>query len=154
MHQRSNQPLVQLTEVSKSFGSTVAVQALDLAIYAGDFLAILGPSGCGKTTLLNMIAGFLRPDSGTIEIAGDDVTGLGPERRPTNMVFQSYGLFPHMTVRQNIAYGLKIRRAAKAEIECQVVETVDLVHLEGLGRNDGLISSREARRSGSRSPAR
>ena len=69
MHQRSKQPLVQLTGISKSFGSTVAVQTLDLAIYAGDFLAILGPSGCGKTTLLNMIAGFLRPDSGTIEIA-------------------------------------------------------------------------------------
>ena len=79
-----------------------------------------------------MIAGFLRPDSGTIEIAGTDVTRLGPERRPTNMVFQSYGLFPHMTVRQNIAYGLKIRRAAKAEIERQVTEIVDLVHLEGL----------------------
>ena len=107
MRQRSDQPLVQLTGISKSFGSTAAVQALDLAIYAGDFLAILGPSGCGKTTLLNMIAGFLRPDSGRIEIAGTDVTRLGPERRPTNMVFQSYGLFPHMTVRQNIAYGLK-----------------------------------------------
>ena len=132
MHQRSDQPLVQLTGISKSFGSTVAVQTLDLAIYAGDFLAILGPSGCGKTTLLNMIAGFLRPDSGTIEIAGTDVTRLGPERRPTNMVFQSYGLFPHMTVRQNIAYGLRIRRAAKAEIEKQVTEIVDLVHLEGL----------------------
>ncbi len=132
MHQRSNQPLVQLTGVSKSFGSTVAVRSLDLAIYAGDFLAILGPSGCGKTTLLNMIAGFLRPDSGSIEIAGSDVTRLGPERRPTNMVFQSYGLFPHMTVRQNIAYGLRIRRAAKPEIERQVGEIVDLVHLEGL----------------------
>ena len=84
MHQRSDQPLVQLTGISKSFGSTVAVQTLDLAIYAGDFLAILGPSGCGKTTLLNMIAGFLRPDSGTIEIAGTDVTRLGPSvGRPT-----------------------------------------------------------------------
>lgn len=147
MHQRSNHPLVRLTGISKSFGTTVAVHPLDLTIHAGDFLAILGPSGCGKTTLLNMIAGFLRPDSGTIEIAGTDVTRLGPERRPTNMVFQNYGLFPHMTVRQNIAYGPKIRKKPKAEIERRVAEIIELVHLDGLEeRRVNQLSGGEAQR--------
>ena len=93
------EPLVRLTNVSKSFGDVQAVRPLDLTIERGDFYAILGPSGCGKTTLLNLIGGFLLPSSGTIEIAGQDVTRIGPERRPTNMVFQGYGLFPHMSVR-------------------------------------------------------
>ena len=124
--------LVRLTDVSKSFGGVAAVRPLDIAIRRGDFYAILGPSGCGKTTLLNLIAGFLLPDSGIVEIAGKDVTRLGPERRPTNMVFQGYGLFPHMTVRQNIAYGLRIRKTPAAEIERRVKEVIKLVRLEGL----------------------
>jgi ABC-type Fe3+/spermidine/putrescine transport system ATPase subunit len=125
-------PLVKLSGVRKSYGPVVAVQPLDLTIQAGDLLAILGPSGCGKTTLLNMIAGFVTPDAGTIEIAGADVTRLGPERRPTNMVFQGYGLFPHMTVSQNIAYGPRLRRDSREEIERQVREVVRLVDLGGL----------------------
>ncbi|MCZ6721028.1 MAG: ATP-binding cassette domain-containing protein, partial [Proteobacteria bacterium] len=95
--------LVRLRNISKHFGKVVAVEPLDLDIHQSDFLAILGPSGCGKTTLLRLIGGFLQPTSGSVEIAGEDVTRKGPERRPTNMVFQGYGLFPHMTVRQNIA---------------------------------------------------
>ena len=140
-------PLVRLKGVSKAFAEVVAVKPLDLEIRAGDFLAILGPSGCGKTTLLNMIAGFIRPDSGTIEIAGAEVTNLGPERRPTNMVFQSYGLFPHMTVRQNIAYGLRIAKTPPDEIERRVKEVVDLVHLEGLENRSVLnLSGGQAQR--------
>ena len=114
------------------FGDIVAVHPLDLAIYHGDFLAILGPSGCGKTTLLNMIAGFLFPNSGSIEIDGRDVTHIGPDQRPTNMVFQGYALFPHMTLRQNVAYGLKISKTPPSEIEARVDEMIELVHLEGL----------------------
>lgn len=125
-------PLVQLTGVAKTYGATVAVQPLDLSIHAGDLLAILGPSGCGKTTLLNMIAGFVTPDAGTIEISGTDVTRLGPERRPTNMVFQGYGLFPHMNVVQNIAYGPRIRRTPRDEIDRQVKDVIRLVDLGGL----------------------
>ncbi|MGE0006227.1 MAG: ABC transporter ATP-binding protein [Parvibaculaceae bacterium] len=104
---------------------------LDLEIRNGDFLAILGPSGCGKTTLLNLIAGFLLPDTGTVAIGDTDVTQLGPERRPTNIVVQGYGLFPHMTVFQNIAYGLHIRKISPTEIAARVKEMVELVHLEG-----------------------
>ena len=126
------EPLVRLTNVSKSFGDVQAVRPLDLTIERGDFYAILGPSGCGKTTLLNLIGGFLLPSSGTIEIAGQDVTRIGPERRPTNMVFQGYGLFPHMSVRQNIAYGPRVQNAPRHEINERVREVIELVHLEGL----------------------
>lgn len=122
--------LVRLTGLSKTFGHSVAVHPLDLDIEAGDFLAILGPSGCGKTTLLRMIGGFETPTTGEVEISGKIVTRLGPERRPTNMVFQSYGLFPHMTVRQNVAYGLKLKRIESGKIDDQVDETLRLVHLE------------------------
>ena len=124
--------LLRLRNVSKTFGRTVAVKPVDLEIHRGDFFAILGPSGCGKTTLLRMIGGFVEPTSGTIEIAGKDVTGLGPERRPTNMVFQGYGLFPHMTVKQNVAYGLRIAGLPKPEIAERTREALALVHLEEL----------------------
>lgn len=126
-----SEPLVRLKGVSKKFAEVAAVHPLDLSIHHGDFLAILGPSGCGKTTLLNMIAGFLYPEAGSIEIDGRDVTRVPPDRRPTNMVFQSYGLFPHMTVGQNIAYGLRAAKTAEAEIKERVRETVQLVHLDG-----------------------
>lgn len=125
-------PIVRLAAVSKKFGEVTAVRPLDLVIYRGDFLAILGPSGCGKTTLLNLIAGFLIPDSGSISIADKDMTRIGPEHRPTNMVFQSYGLFPHMTVRQNIAYGLRIARIPSSELNSRVSDVLDLVDLRGL----------------------
>jgi len=125
--------LVKLRGVGKTYGATVAVHPLDLDIAAGDFLAILGPSGCGKTTLLRMMGGFAMPSTGTIEIAGRDVTRDGPEKRPTNMVFQGYGLFPHMNVRQNIAYGLKLGRIAESEIERRVGEMLRLVRLDAYG---------------------
>src|SRR5262245_10822844 len=124
--------LLRLRNVSKTFGKTFAVRPVDLEIHRGDFFAILGPSGCGKTTLLRMIGGFAEPTSGRIEIAGKDVTGLGPERRPTNMVFQGYGLFPHMTVKQNVAYGLRIAKLPKAEIAERTSDALELVHLEEL----------------------
>ena len=122
--------LVRLSGLSKTFGTSVAVHPLDFEIEAGDFLAILGPSGCGKTTLLRMIGGFEVPTSGRIEIEGREVTRLGPEKRPTNMVFQGYGLFPHMNVRQNVAYGLKLKGVPREEIAGQVGEVLRLVHLE------------------------
>ena len=122
--------LVRLTGLTKSFRQTVAVHPLDLEIAAGDFLAILGPSGCGKTTLLRMMGGFETPTAGRVEIEGKDVTKMGPERRPTNMVFQGYGLFPHMNVRQNVGYGLKLRKLAPAEARARVDEMLQLVHLQ------------------------
>src|SRR3954452_10393119 len=109
-------PLLRLAGLSRSYGTLVAVHPLDLDVEAGSFTAILGPSGCGKSTLLRIIAGFVEPTGGRVLIAGDDVTRLGPERRPTNMVFQGYGLFPHMTVAQNIAFGLSIAKRPREEI--------------------------------------
>jgi ABC-type Fe3+/spermidine/putrescine transport system ATPase subunit len=124
--------MVRLRGVARRFGVLDAVHRLDLEIHRGDFLAILGPSGCGKTTLLRVIGGFLAPSRGTIEIDGIDVTGLGPERRPTNMVFQGYGLFPHMNVRQNISYGLRLAKRPRPEIERRVGEIAALGRIEEL----------------------
>jgi ABC-type Fe3+/spermidine/putrescine transport system ATPase subunit len=147
VNNNTDHPLVQLIGVTKKFGHTVAVHPLELTIAAGDFLAILGPSGCGKTTLLNMIAGFMLPDSGTIEIDGLDVTRRGPERRPTNMVFLGYGLFPHMNVRQNVAYGLRLRKMPRAEIDQRVKEIIELVDLKGFeDRNVNQLSGGEMQR--------
>ena len=124
--------LVRLRGLAKRFASVEAVRPLDLEIRAGDFFAILGPSGCGKTTLLRMIGGFVPPTAGTVEIDGADVTRLGPERRPANMVFQGFGLFPHMNVRQNVAYGLRIAKVGRAEIDERVGEVIRLVRLREL----------------------
>ncbi|MBS0563264.1 MAG: ABC transporter ATP-binding protein [Proteobacteria bacterium] len=123
-------PLVRLSGLAKDYGEVRAVHPLDLAFEDGDFLAILGPSGCGKTTLLRMLGGFVEPSAGRIEIAGQDVTALAPEKRPTNMVFQGYGLFPHMSVRQNIGYGLRLRGLPRAEVDARVEEMIALVRLE------------------------
>ena len=124
--------LVRLKGLSRRFGPVEAVRPLDLEIRAGDVFAILGPSGCGKTTLLRMIGGFIAPTTGAVEIDGADVTRLGPERRPANMVFQGFGLFPHMNVRQNVAYGLRIAKVDRAEIDERVGEIIRLVRLEEL----------------------
>jgi len=124
-------PLVRLSGLAKDYGGVRAVHPLDLSFEDGDFLAILGPSGCGKTTLLRMLGGFVVPSAGRIEIAGQDVTGLPPEKRATNMVFQGYGLFPHMSVRQNIGYGLRLRGVPKAEVDAQVEEMIALVRKTG-----------------------
>ncbi|MFN8829548.1 MAG: ABC transporter ATP-binding protein [Labrys sp. (in: a-proteobacteria)] len=123
---------VGLQGVSKKYGQVSAVRPLDLDIFENDFLAILGPSGCGKTTLLRMIGGFIAPSSGQIRVRGTDVTQSPPERRPTNMVFQGYGLFPHMTVRQNISYGLKLKRLPPQEVRARVDRMLDLTKLGDL----------------------
>jgi ABC-type Fe3+/spermidine/putrescine transport system ATPase subunit len=123
-------PVVRVRGLAKSYGRVPAVHPLDLDIGAGEFCVILGPSGCGKSTLLRMLAGFVAPTAGRIEIDGRDVTGLGPEQRPTNMVFQSYGLFPHMTVAGNVAFGLVIARRPRTEIEERVRQALALVRLE------------------------
>lgn len=140
MHNEDTQSrdLVVLSGVTKTFGHHTAVYPLDLTVRRGEFLAILGPSGCGKTTLLRMIGGFVQPTEGTISINGQDVTHVNPENRPTNMVFQGYGLFPHMTVRQNIAYGLHIKKTPRPEIDDRVVKAMDLVHLGDFG--DRMVS--------------
>jgi ABC-type Fe3+/spermidine/putrescine transport system ATPase subunit len=124
-------PLLDLLGVAKQFGGAPAVHPLSLTVDAGDFCAILGPSGCGKSTLLRMIGGFLAPDAGRILIDGVDVTDLPPERRPTNMVFQGYGLFPHLTVAQNVGFGLSLQRLPRGQIAARVADALALVRLTG-----------------------
>jgi putrescine transport system ATP-binding protein len=127
-------PYVRLIDLRKSFAGHVAVDGLSLNIYRGEFFALLGPSGCGKTTLLRLLAGFETPDAGRIEIEGVDMAQVPPYRRPVNMMFQSYALFPHMTVEQNIAFGLKQDRVPHAEIATRVAEMLDLVRMAPLAR--------------------
>jgi spermidine/putrescine transport system ATP-binding protein/putrescine transport system ATP-binding protein len=107
---------LSLRSVAKRFGDVVALHHVDLDIERGEFFTLLGPSGCGKTTLLRIIGGFERPSEGSVLIDGRDVTGAPPESRPSNMVFQSYALFPHMTVAENVAYGLRTARVRGAEV--------------------------------------
>jgi putrescine transport system ATP-binding protein len=126
-------PLLRIEAVSKRFGDVAAVDDLSLDIYAAEFFALLGPSGCGKTTLLRLLAGFEAPDEGRIMLAGRDIAGTPPYRRPVNMMFQSYALFPHLTVAGNIAFGLRQDRLPKHEIAARVDEMLALVRLEGLG---------------------
>ena len=122
-------PSVELVEVSKRFGDLLAVDSLNLQLSPGEFFTLLGPSGCGKTTTLRMIAGFEQPDEGSIRIEGDDVAGLPPHRRPTNTVFQSYALFPHMNVEDNVAFGLRRKHVAKGEIGQRVAAELERVGL-------------------------
>lgn len=126
-------PIIEVQGVTKRFGPVVAVDDVSLAIAEGEFFALLGPSGCGKTTLLRMLAGFETPTKGRILIDGEDYTRTPPNRRPVNMVFQSYAVFPHMTVSENIAYGLKMDGVRAAERRERVAEALALVQLEGLG---------------------
>jgi len=120
-------------ELSKSYGTVRALDATDLSIGAGEFLTLLGPSGSGKTTLLNLIAGYVDPSSGSIRIGERDVTHLPARHRNIGMVFQNYALFPHMTVAQNLAYGLEARRLPRAEIARRVEAVLSLVQLDGFG---------------------
>jgi putrescine transport system ATP-binding protein len=126
-------PLLRLEAVSKTFGGFVAVDQVSLDIYEREFFALLGPSGCGKTTLLRMLAGFEQPSGGRILLDGVDLAGVPPHRRPVNMMFQNYALFPHLTVEGNIAFGLKQEGLAKSEIAARVGEMLALVKLEGFG---------------------
>ncbi|MBI5812679.1 MAG: ABC transporter ATP-binding protein [Meiothermus silvanus] len=123
---------VRLEGIRKRFGDTVAVAGVDLEIQSGEFFSLLGPSGCGKTTLLRMIAGFDAPDEGRILIAGQDMLGVPPYRLPVNTVFQNYALFPHLTVEQNIAFGLRMKRMPKDQIAKRVGWALELVNMQGL----------------------
>ena len=125
----TQQPLIDIKSVTKTFGSFTAVDQVSLKIYEREFFALLGPSGCGKTTLMRMIAGFEQPTSGTISLAGDDLSGVPPHKRNVNMMFQSYALFPHMTVEKNIAFGLEMDGLPKADIATRVEEMLRLVKL-------------------------
>ncbi|MEV8546825.1 ABC transporter ATP-binding protein [Streptomyces sp. NPDC051572] len=124
---------IRLRDLCKSFGQTQAVAGVDLDIVDGEFFSMLGPSGSGKTTVLRMIAGFEPPTSGTIELAGKDVTGLAPFERDVHTVFQDYALFPHMTLEQNVAYGLKVRKVPKAERLERARKALADVRLEDFG---------------------
>ena len=123
------EPFIKLRSVSKKFDEFTAVDNIDLDIYKGELFSLLGGSGCGKTTLLRMLAGFETPSSGTIHIDGVDMTEVPPYDRPINMMFQSYALFPHMTVEQNVAYGLKRDKIPKNEIKRRVEEILSMVEL-------------------------
>ena len=130
----SAKPFVKIRDVTKKFGDVQAVNHVSLDIYKGELFCLLGGSGSGKSTLLRMLAGFEAPTAGTIEIDGQDMTGVAPYNRPVNMMFQSYALFPHMSVEQNIAYGLKRDHLPKAEIGDRVAELLSLVKLQDYGK--------------------
>ena len=124
--------IISIRNVTKRFGSAVtAVDNVSLDIQEGEFFALLGPSGCGKTTLLRMVAGFENPTEGRIFIDAQDMSGVDPNHRPVNMVFQSYAVFPHMTVAKNAGYGLKVTGVPRTEIEERVAEALSLVKLSG-----------------------
>jgi putrescine transport system ATP-binding protein len=149
-------PLLRIEGVTKKFGPFRAVEKLSLDIRAGEFFALLGPSGCGKTTLLRMLAGFETPDEGRILLGGSDIAPVMPHERPVNMMFQNYALFPHLTVRDNIAFGLKRAGMARAEIATRVAEMTALVKLEGMEKRkpDQLSGGQRQRVALARSLAR
>ena len=124
-------PAVEVRGLSKNYGRVAALRSVDLSIAAGEYFVLLGPSGGGKTTLLRLLGGFLKPSAGSVRLAGRDVSGLPPNRRPTGMVFQSYALFPHMTVAGNVGYGLKLKKLPPEEIDRQVQAALAQVSLQG-----------------------
>jgi putative spermidine/putrescine transport system ATP-binding protein len=141
--------IVRLAAVRKSYKDVVAVERVDLEVRRGEFFTLLGPSGSGKTTSLRLIAGFEKPDSGLIELNGADVTGLPPYDRDINTVFQDYALFPHMTVAENIAYGLQAKRVPRDEIKPRVAEALRMVRLENFGeRSPAQLSGGQRQRVG------
>ena len=126
-------PAIKLTGLRKSFGTVEAVAGIDLEIADGEFFSMLGPSGSGKTTVLRLIAGFELPTAGTVELSGEDVTGLAPFDRDVNTVFQDYALFPHMSVLENVEYGLKVRRVSRSQRRERALAALSSVQLEGFG---------------------
>jgi ABC-type Fe3+/spermidine/putrescine transport system ATPase subunit len=138
---------LRLESVAKSFGPVMALEPTDLAVAEGEFLTLLGPSGSGKTTILNICAGYLEPSAGRLHVGGRDITALPPRRRNMGMVFQNYALFPHMTVFENVAYGLRVRRIARAELLRRVSEALRLVRLDGFAeRMIGQLSGGQQQR--------
>ncbi|MCF6369589.1 ABC transporter ATP-binding protein [Rhizobium halophilum] len=141
------QPFIRFENITKKYGDFIAVSNLSLDIYEREFFSLLGPSGCGKTTLMRMLAGFEEPTEGRILLQGNDISGVPPYRRPTNMMFQSYALFPHMTVEKNIAFGLEQDKLSKGEIEGRVQEMLKLVKLEEFAkRKPGQLSGGQRQR--------
>jgi putative spermidine/putrescine transport system ATP-binding protein len=126
-------PAVRLRGIRRVFGDVVAIEDLDLDIAAGEFFTLLGPSGSGKTTTLRVIAGFEQPDAGTVELAGRDVTRVAPSERDVNTVFQDYALFPHMTVQENVEYGLRVKGAARRDRRLKATEVLERVRLPHVG---------------------
>jgi putative spermidine/putrescine transport system ATP-binding protein len=124
---------LELIDLTKTFGSTPAVESIHLSVAAGELVAFLGPSGCGKTTTLRMVAGFVEPTAGVVRVQGRDITDLAPNKRDMGMVFQSYALFPHMTVDRNVAFGLHARGVPRGEIAPRVAAALELVGLSGFG---------------------
>jgi putrescine transport system ATP-binding protein len=149
-------PLLRIEAVAKKFGNFRAVDHISLDIRSGEFFALLGPSGCGKTTLLRMLAGFEAPDEGRILLDGRDIAHVLPHQRPVNMMFQSYALFPHLSVRDNIAFGLRRTRMVRADIDTRVAEMMALVKLDGLEKRkpDQLSGGQKQRVALARSLAR
>ena len=127
-----NKPIIELRGVAKYYGATAALHNINLEIANGEFLTLLGPSGCGKTTILRLISGFEHPSKGELLLQGRDITATAPENRQVNTVFQNYALFPHMSVWDNVAFGLKMQRKPKSEITLRVAEALRRVHLEKL----------------------
>ena len=141
------QPIISIRNLSKRFGGVVAVDSVSVDIAPNEFFALLGPSGCGKTTLLRMLAGLERPSEGEIVIDGQDMALTPPNQRPVNMVFQSYAVFPHMTVEQNVGYGLKVTGTARPEIAARVAEALAMVQLAELaGRRPDQLSGGQRQR--------
>jgi putative spermidine/putrescine transport system ATP-binding protein len=138
---------IRLRGLRKSYGEVVALGGIDLEVRAGEFFTLLGPSGSGKTTSLRLISGFERPDAGTVELAGEDVTNLPPHERNVNTVFQDYALFPHMSVGENVAYGLRVKKVPKPEREQRVAEALAMVRLDGYeGRRPSQLSGGQRQR--------
>src|SRR4051794_2971687 len=152
----ASEPLLRIEGVAKTFGTFRAVDGVSLDIKTGEFFALLGPSGCGKTTLLRMLAGFEAPDQGRILLGGKDIAQALPHERPINMMFQNYALFPHLSVRDNIAFGLKRAGMARADIATRVAEMVALVKLDGMEKRkpDQLSGGQRQRVALARSLAR
>src|ERR1700676_4994666 len=131
---KQTSPHIEIRGLTKRFGPILALNDIDLTVNRGELFSLVGSSGCGKTTLLRMLAGFVRPDAGQILIAGKDMAPLAPYDRPVNMMFQSYALFPHMSVEDNIAYGLRREGLRSAEIKRRVGEVLELIQMSGFGR--------------------
>lgn len=136
MNPVEKQPIIEINDVTKDFGSVRALNGVSMQIRQGEFFSLLGPSGCGKTTLLRVISGFDAPSSGNISIAGESMAHVPPNLRPTNMVFQSYAIFPHLNVAENVGYGLKKLRLSADEIKGRIDEALNLVDLKGYGARE------------------